>query len=143
MVDKYATNSFIDRILYVAGFVQLGSKKDTMATRKDNIIEIKLKGQVLDRETYLSIPGATIKILGTPCSTVADEEGWYAINGIPFGPNYYFIRADKEGYSNWVGKIEGLEGIIFYARNPKNRKKEDTYEYKKRFEVGFSQKPLS
>ncbi|NNE43894.1 MAG: T9SS type A sorting domain-containing protein, partial [Gemmatimonadetes bacterium] len=56
-----------------------------------------VEGQVLDGQTALPVPGATVQILGTPLVQASDAGGAYALGAVPAGT--YTVQTFAFGYN--------------------------------------------
>ncbi|RPD42064.1 TonB-dependent receptor [Chitinophaga barathri] len=68
-----------------------------------------VKGRIVDFETTVPLPGATVKLEGTGRGTISNEKGYYTLNGVR--PGEYVLSVTYTGYSPFTElvRIKGNE----------------------------------
>lgn len=73
-----------------------------------------VKGRVVDFETSVPMPGASVKLEGTGKATISDEKGYYTLRGIRSGE--YVISVTYTGYSPFTELIRIKGDLTFDVR---------------------------
>ncbi len=65
--------------------------------------EVRIAGQVLDRETLAPLQGAWVRVAGTDAEAVTGSEGRFGFTGLP--PGRHVLRTDNLGYEERIDTL--------------------------------------
>lgn len=100
VTGREALRQILDRtkleyLILATGEVVLQAKPETRESRRQQTGMIR--GRILDRATGLPLVGARVRVSGTTHNAISNEEGQYAIAGVPRGT--YTLIANLVGYA--------------------------------------------